>query len=246
MSSMVVNMTGGGGAGLNFKVVGGTTAPANPSENTIWVNTSSEITGYIFGGEQPSNPTSGTVWFPVKESGTVGFSVTKKNPIYIYPKQPKQYVSYEWSNCSAQIYLSGTWTEFVNVVWQFGDDLDYWLAYGNPTPVTKENTSGKAQFSMSGYNYSIYTPLIDISSYEKLTVYASANWPNCPVGLTTSNPASKAEAVMAVSTALDNTETPTKKEIDISSLSGEYRIALTIMAYQQGSKSVFVKSVELS
>lgn len=57
---MIFNMTGGGGiagsgsgAGLNFKVVGGTTQPSNPSENTIWVNTDKEITGWIFSAKNP-------------------------------------------------------------------------------------------------------------------------------------------------------------------------------------------------
>ena len=37
----------GGGGGLNLKVVGGTTQPTNPRENTIWVNTTTAITGYV-------------------------------------------------------------------------------------------------------------------------------------------------------------------------------------------------------
>lgn len=47
-------MGGGGGAPLNFKVVGGTSAPSNPKENTIWVNTDSAITGWHFGAEEPN------------------------------------------------------------------------------------------------------------------------------------------------------------------------------------------------
>lgn len=39
------------GVGLNFKVVGGTSAPVNPRENTIWVNTESEITGWEFSND---------------------------------------------------------------------------------------------------------------------------------------------------------------------------------------------------
>ena len=42
----------GGGAPLNFKVVGGT-KPSNPKENTIWVNTDTAITGWHFGAEEP-------------------------------------------------------------------------------------------------------------------------------------------------------------------------------------------------
>ena len=43
----------GGGASLNFKVVGGTSAPSNPKENTIWVNTSTAITIWDFSATEP-------------------------------------------------------------------------------------------------------------------------------------------------------------------------------------------------
>lgn len=49
---MIVNASGGG-AGLNFKVVGGTTQPSKPKENTIWVNTAEEITSWMFAAENP-------------------------------------------------------------------------------------------------------------------------------------------------------------------------------------------------
>lgn len=41
------------GAGLNFKLVGGTAQPADAKENTIWVNTDEEIHGWAFGPENP-------------------------------------------------------------------------------------------------------------------------------------------------------------------------------------------------
>lgn len=44
---------GGGGAELNFEVVGGTSAPASPKENTIWVNTDTEITSWVFSAKRP-------------------------------------------------------------------------------------------------------------------------------------------------------------------------------------------------
>ena len=44
----------GGGANLNFKVVGGTTEPASLKENTIWVNTDQKITSWHFGAEEPN------------------------------------------------------------------------------------------------------------------------------------------------------------------------------------------------
>ena len=38
---------------LNFTVVNGTSAPSSPTENTIWVNTSTAITGWDFSATQP-------------------------------------------------------------------------------------------------------------------------------------------------------------------------------------------------
>ena len=52
---MIFNMIGGGGssgAGLNFKVVGNP-QPSSPSENTIWIDTDSEITSWDFSATQP-------------------------------------------------------------------------------------------------------------------------------------------------------------------------------------------------
>lgn len=50
---MIFNLSGGGNP-LNFKVVGGTSAPANPAENIIWVNTGTAITGWHFDAEEPN------------------------------------------------------------------------------------------------------------------------------------------------------------------------------------------------
>ena len=43
----------GGGTSLNFTVLGGTTRPTNPKENTIWVNTTVEFESWIFSADQP-------------------------------------------------------------------------------------------------------------------------------------------------------------------------------------------------
>lgn len=43
----------GGGTSLNFKIVGGTTEPSNPTENMIWVNTDTPITNWIFSADNP-------------------------------------------------------------------------------------------------------------------------------------------------------------------------------------------------
>lgn len=42
-----------GGSGLNFRVLGGTSAPALPKENDIWVNTNTEVTSWDFSTTEP-------------------------------------------------------------------------------------------------------------------------------------------------------------------------------------------------
>ena len=37
----------GGVSALNFKIVGGTEQPVDPKENTLWVNTQTEISGWV-------------------------------------------------------------------------------------------------------------------------------------------------------------------------------------------------------
>ena len=69
--------TGGGSGGLNFKVVGGTTSPSNPKENTIWVNTDQKITSWIFSATKPEGPSEGTVWIMTGTTSTVEFNALK-------------------------------------------------------------------------------------------------------------------------------------------------------------------------
>lgn len=45
---------GDGGLPLNFKVVGGTTQPANTKENTLWVNTNEKITTWVVSDQEPN------------------------------------------------------------------------------------------------------------------------------------------------------------------------------------------------
>lgn len=105
---------GGGGGGLNYKVVGGTSAPSNPKENTIWVNTSTEITSHVFSATQPTG-SEGMVWFKTETICNVNFNALKKNVLQVYPLSAKQYVSGAWVDKTAKIYQGGAWKEFVRL-----------------------------------------------------------------------------------------------------------------------------------
>lgn len=107
---------GGGSGGLNFKIVGGTSEPSNPKENTIWVNTDTDITSWIFGVDEPDEPVDGMVWITVGTSSTVAFNVLKKNAIQVYPISAKQYVGGAWVDKEAKCYQDGEWKAVFSVI----------------------------------------------------------------------------------------------------------------------------------
>ena len=97
-------------ANLNFCVVGGTSQPSNPATNTIWINTSTNISSWVFSAEKPTSPTAGLVWFSTNDSFPMQtFNALKANNITIYLTGCQQYVSGAWVNCTAKIYNGTSW-----------------------------------------------------------------------------------------------------------------------------------------
>lgn len=111
---MIFNVSGGGGTALNFRVVGGTTAPSNPKENTIWVNTDKEITGWHFASEQPEDMKEGEAWFLSGNTSSVEFNALKKNNVTVYPMSAKQMVSGSLKDVVAKSYQTGKWVDWWN------------------------------------------------------------------------------------------------------------------------------------
>jgi len=98
---MIFNTTGGGG-GLNFKIVGGTTRPIGSiKENTIWVNTDTDISEWEISATQPANATEGMVWLSTGTTSEAAFNALKKNTLIVYPAKAQQYVSGAWKNKDA-------------------------------------------------------------------------------------------------------------------------------------------------
>ena len=119
---MIFNMNGGGGAGLNFSIVGNP-QPENPSENTIWLNTDAEITGWTFSPTQPESPAGGHAWITIGTFTNVQFNAIKKNRIMVYPIAAKQYIAGAWVSVTAKIYQNGAWVEWlpVGALYYFGN-----------------------------------------------------------------------------------------------------------------------------
>ena len=103
---------GGGSGGLNFKIVGGTSEPSAPRENTIWVNTSEKITSWVFSFVEPAAPEEGMVWITLATTGAIGLNALKRNGIELHPISASQYIDGAWQIVTAMIWQDGAWTEW--------------------------------------------------------------------------------------------------------------------------------------
>ena len=104
--------SGGGDGGLNFTVVGGTSQPENPKGNTIWVNTDTEISCWVFSPEEPAEPSGGLVWIALGTASPAPFNALKKEALYCYPTACRQYAGGAWVNAEAYVYKDGAWVQF--------------------------------------------------------------------------------------------------------------------------------------
>lgn len=148
---MIVNL--GGSGGLDFHVVGGTTQPSNPKENTIWVNTSTDIPHYVVHYTAPTSETykvNGAIWICDNalrwQSPDINIAKNKeKLYLPIFPTAVQQYENGAWVRKTAYVYKSGAWTELDRYLYNNGDDYTArtggWITY-NPASNTTNYTYG--------------------------------------------------------------------------------------------------------
>ena len=111
----------GGGLELNFEIVGGTTQPSDPKENTIWVNTGTEITGWVFSPEKPTNPAEGVVWIQTGMVSQVSFDAVADNDLILCPIGCMQYVNGAFVYKTALTYMNGQWKQWGIFLFASGD-----------------------------------------------------------------------------------------------------------------------------
>ena len=180
----------GGGASLNYKVVGGNSAPSSPKENTIWVNASTAITSHIFSSEQPTSPVEGMVWFEIASSSSTAFNALRKNGITVCPIGCRQYISGTWVTKDAKTYQGGKWVDWVTYLINLGDTCDAltggWATkaigdsadYNKPSAPTITNNGDSITIKQTTTQWycGIYHTKnkIDLTPYSKITVVVSA------------------------------------------------------------------------
>jgi hypothetical protein len=174
------NTCGGGSGGLNFTVVGGTTAPKNPKENMIWINTNTPITDWVFSATQPSAK-SGRVWISTGTSSQVEYNALKKNGIQVYPLSAKQYVNGSWVDKVAKSNRGGTWIDWWNgELFDNGNQYEHltggWTGNGYTVQGSNKFWAGEisdGKIVLQGYQ-GYYTQLgtnepIDVTGYSTVT-----------------------------------------------------------------------------
>lgn len=160
-------------------------------ENTIWVNTDTEITNWHFSATEPESPVEGMVWFSTGTSSHAEFNVLKKNGITVYPLTAKQYVDAAWVSVTANSFQNGEWVywwqgelfkdgnEYTGVTggWQARDMKVTGATANGAAPVITKNgdsvTVSQETYAAGGV-YEIAND-IDLSKYSTLTFEVSAN-----------------------------------------------------------------------
>lgn len=189
MADAFIVRRGGGGAGLNFSVVGGTTQPTG-KENLIWVNTSTAITSWEFSATEPTAPAEGMVWFVTGTSATTPINAVKKNGIWIYPTSVYQYIGGTWVDKTAKTYQNGAWVNWGLYLYSLGDEFvdvtngwqnrawAYASGYAadlNYSTLTRNNDNLRCYFksirgdSLSSVVFEIKND-VDVSSYSNLCI----------------------------------------------------------------------------
>ena len=257
MAGEIIILSAEGGGSLNYEVVNGTSTPSSPSENTIWVNTSTAITSHVFSSTKPSSPSAGMVWFNIGTSSPAAMNVLDDDDkLYVYPIGCMQYVSGAWVSKTAKTYIGGAWVDWIAYLYNSGSTYDTltggWesfapLQYGlgtatkNTSNLSVSVTSGAEEWKSAAFGT---TKSINLSSYTKLHITASSasggSGDSCTkFGVTdTKDTSSWNDTPQAVLKSGENT-------LDISSVNSGY-IWFGCAQRTTGTKSAVVTKIWLS
>ena len=240
---------------LNFSVVGGTTTPSNPVENTIWVKTDTEVTSWALSPVQPQSPSNGAVWIKTGSSGEHSFNALKKNEIKVYPQGAKQYVASKWVDIEYLCYQNGKWIEGVSTAFVFQNgafakgSLDY---YTSTSDQLSEVYIENGIISLYAYGDRVVffwtTEKYDLSNYSKLIfVVKSMEYTGNAgeVDFDVSSTEEGGDAAAITSTPIKNSTTPSEHVVDISSLDGSYYIRVGIEMAGTGDRFVEISEIRL-
>lgn len=253
-----------GGGGLNFRVIGGTSAPSNPNENTIWVNTATTITGWTFSASEPEKPATGMVWISTVTSSPAEFNALKKNSIMVCPVSAKQYAGGAWAEKNAKIYKNGAWVDWAkwlynNGVWGNGTALTKASSGGSPTVTYNTESIKVICGSDNTYQYLYFPQMENLDGRSKVVLKFKSNATYTASNQTVDYSAGVRLAV-STSTSHNNLAALAKQynlssgasytlELDISNFTGYHYIHLLISrgdSQTSGSVNIDIMEVYLA
>lgn len=115
--------------GLELTVVGGTTQPSSPKNNTLWVNTDVAIGAVSLGPAAPDSPVLGDVWVNTGVRYGTGSTVAVgpktlavcENPfLEINVMNFMQYDGLAWAWCDGGVYANGAWSGMALYIYYYG------------------------------------------------------------------------------------------------------------------------------
>lgn len=178
---MIFNVSGGGGAALNFRVLAYATEEellaATPNENAIGIITDTPIKSWLFSATEPSPAEPGMVWISTGNSSAAAFNALKKNGIQVYPLLAKQYVGGAWVDKTAKIYQGGEWEQLLTELYLYnngdqctdvtgGWELDWTGSSG--ILVKDTGTALSVDSANSNYSCALTKKEIDLTPFSKL------------------------------------------------------------------------------
>lgn len=246
---MIVNLTSADES-TNYELIGGTIEPESPNINTLWVNTPHPITGHVFSHTLPDDPYEGLLCIVtgVNEHSD-SFSVSKLRDVIVYPMKAEQYIDNKWQSVLIKRYTE----EGYITVWT-GDLLYSAVTGGIELNAADANNS---QIRLSGNTISINPTQstilygrVNVKNYIDLTGWnsiktevrlsGSVTTANCTLSISryegTANTTIASKSVV-ISPDIGYQATIT---LDISEITGEHRINLTVSNKQATSSSFAV------
>lgn len=152
----LVNAAVGDGSGLNYAVIGGTVAPASPRENTVWINTATEISSHVFASIEPENPAEGMVWISTGTTASAPFNAISSNVLMVYPNSAQQYRNGAWVSVSAKTYQNGLWVDWYVFLFNRGE-INTELTGGIYYPRLESDSIYYSKTSVGGGTNETYT-----------------------------------------------------------------------------------------
>lgn len=175
---------GNDGGGILLKVVGGTTQPVNPRENTVWVNTDAENPPYIVSYSAPITPKEGLVWICIGQHKHNISVPMHRGSIPLMHAQI--YTNGAWKYCTMHVFQGEEWLEAftdwcqiaseggIQTIRDSGTGEASFRRKSSSQDISILATTENTKVSVTGQvRYNVIVP-IDLSPYAALTYHASS------------------------------------------------------------------------